>query len=137
MPFAAILFGTLLAVVGVGGYFYTGTSSVTALIPAAFGGMLTLLGILAMAKDSLRKHAMHAAAAIALLGFIMPAVMALPKIPRLITEGKVLRNGTDATTAVLIQLSMAVLCLMFVALCVNSFVAARRRRRQAQAEQKS
>jgi hypothetical protein len=55
--------------------------------------------------------------------------MGFPKLPTLLSEGHVQRaDGSDATTAVVVQLVMAVVCLAFVGLCVNSFVQARRRR---------
>ena len=53
-----IVFGMLLIGLGLGGYFGTGTSSLTALIPAAFG--LALAGLGVMARDAgKRKLAMH------------------------------------------------------------------------------
>jgi hypothetical protein len=58
--------------------------------------------------------------------------MAGPKLPKLIAEGRVVRpDSSDATLAVQMQLIMAVICLAFVALCVNSFVQARLLRRKA------
>jgi hypothetical protein len=128
----SIGFGVGLIVLGVGAFLYAlptaGKTPFTALIPAVFGAALLLLGLLAR-KENLRKHVMHAAAAVGLVGFVIPAVMGFPKLPTLLSEGHVTRaDGTDATTAVLVQVAMAVLCLAFVALCVNSFVQARRRR---------
>jgi uncharacterized membrane protein len=111
----AIGFGVLLILVGLAGYFGTGTESVTALIPAFVGLPLLLLGLLAL-KESLRKHAMHAAAAVGLLGFLASA-------------GRLLWTRFAGTTAaVLSQASMAVLCAVFVGLCVKSFIDARRAR---------
>src|SRR5438128_2075722 len=65
----AIVFGILLIAVGLAGYFGTDTTSRTPLIPAGLGGLLVVLGLLAL-KDSLRKHAMHAAAMVGLIGFL-------------------------------------------------------------------
>ena len=123
-----IVFGAALAALGLGGYAWTG--AVTSLIPAGFGLVLALCGALA-AKEELRKHAMHAAAAVGLIGFLIPAVMAGPKLPALLSQGHVARaDGSDATRAVVMQLVMALICLAFVALCVNSFVQARLLRRK-------
>ena len=69
MPRLTIIFGPLLILLGAGGYFGTGQTSVTALIPAFFGVPFLLLGLVAL-KDGLRKHAMHAASLLALLGVI-------------------------------------------------------------------
>jgi len=120
MPLSAIVTGLLL--IGLGAWGYLGAEpehrSVTALIPAGFGVALLLLGLLAR-KESLRKHAMHAAAALGLIGLVGAAVMVVRKLAR---EGNLDGRGPTA------QLAMAVLCAVFVGLCVNSFIQARRAR---------
>ena len=71
----------LLAGLGLGGYFGTGTSSLTALIPAAFGVVLTGLGV--MARDAGKpKLAMHIAVAAAAVGYIacIPGLFKLPML---------------------------------------------------------
>jgi hypothetical protein len=95
----------------------TGHASPTALIPAAFGIVLALLGVISRAKDDLRKHLMHGAAAVALIGFIL-------------TAGRLVMNLSNLTlsAAVLSQLAMALICLVFVVLAVKSFADARRSR---------
>ena len=121
----SIGFGVVLIVLGVGFYLATGQQHPTALIASGFGLVLLLLGLVAL-KDSLRKHAMHLAAMVGLIGFLVPAVMALPKLPALLS-GEAARPA-----AVVEQLIMAALCLLFVLLCVRSFIVARRNRaRQA------
>ena len=62
-----------------------------------------------------------------LIGFVVPVVTVVPKIPLLLSGGE-----GAFTTAIVSKLVMAVLCAVFVGLCINSFVAVRRRR-QAQA----
>jgi hypothetical protein len=118
MAINAIYCGVLLIIVGVVGYFYgmsIGHASPTALIPAAFGLLLTILGFVARAKDNLRKHIMHVAVLVGLIGFILPA-------------GRLLINYATFTwsAATISQLAMAVICLVFVILCVKSFIDARR-----------
>jgi hypothetical protein len=122
----SIIFGLLLAILGLWGYFGAPADhrSPTALIPTAEGVLLVVLGVLAR-KESLRKHAMHAAAAAGLLGFAAAAGRFLYK---LFTDGDVL-NTAGLSTA-----TMAALCGVFVVLCVKSFMEARRRRRNAEAE---
>jgi hypothetical protein len=118
MPTYSIWFGRLLVAVGIIGYGYgmfVGNASLTALIPAAFGLVLMLLGHLAVAKEDLRKHLMHAAILIALFGFILPAVRLATRFGELRPSG-----------AVVSQLAMALLCLLFVILAVRSFISARR-----------
>lgn len=111
--------GLVLIALGLGGYLGTGRESATALIPAFFGLPLLLLGLVAL-KERMRKTSMHIAAAIGLLGFAGTA-RGLIKLPVLLSGGEVARP-----TAVAIQASMAIVCLIFVLLCVRSFLKARR-----------
>jgi len=116
MASTTIVFGVLLTLLGLGGYLLGGGISVTALIPAFFGLPLVVLGFLAR-SDSIRKHAMHAAAALALIGWAgaVFSLMRTPAAPR-------------SPIAVFSQGAMVVLMAIFVALCVRSFIAARRAR---------
>jgi hypothetical protein len=108
-----------LIALGLWGKYGTGTPSNTALIPAGFGVVLVVLGLLAL-KESLLKHAMHAAAAVGLLGLLAGGGRFVQKW---VAEGKV--EGPASVSTGL----MALICAAFVGLCVNSFLAARRRRR--------
>jgi hypothetical protein len=114
----SLLFGGLLVLTGVGGYAAYG--SPTALIPVGFGVLLGICGLVAR-KEHLRKHAMHAAAAVALLGFL-PSVRGLLGVPALLA-GQAARPG-----AVVLQSVMAILCLGFLVVAVRSFIQARRAR---------
>ena len=118
MPQTAIVFGALLCLVGVGFYAGTGAASVTALIPAFIGLPLALAGALAR-REGWRRHAMHAAALLGTLGFLGSLRGAL-RLPTLLAGGEVARPAAVAAQAI-----TAALCLVFVALCVRSFVRAR------------
>ncbi len=111
--------GLVLIVLGLGAYFGTGRESLTALIPAFFGLPLALLGVVAL-KDHTWKHAMHVAAVIGLLGFA-GTVKGLMKLPVLLTGGEL-----DRPAAVAVQSAMAIVCFVFVVLCVWSVIKARR-----------
>jgi hypothetical protein len=126
MPRLTIIYGLLLAILGIGAYFASGQASVTALIPAFFGVPLAALGLLALG-DGARKHAMHAAAALATLGLLGTA----PGVIKLI--GALAGDELARPTAVAVQTIMAVLSAVFVALCVRSFIQARRDASAAQA----
>jgi lysylphosphatidylglycerol synthetase-like protein (DUF2156 family) len=118
MPSTSITCGLLLILVGIIGYVYGlmgNAASVTALIPAFFGIVLAILGFLAKAKENLRKHLMHAAVVIALIGFILVAGRLLMKI-----------SSLTLSAAVASQIAMALICLLFVILSIRSFAAARR-----------
>ena len=54
-------------VIGIGSYVETGRTSVTALIPAFFGAAFLLLAYVAR-NEAARKHAMHVALVVALVG---------------------------------------------------------------------
>ncbi len=116
MASTTIVFGVILTLLGLGGYLLTGTSSVTALIPAIFGLLLLVLGALAR-SEPLRKHAMHAAATIALVGCAgaLFSLLRTPAAPR-------------SAMAIISQAGMVVLTAVFVGLCVRSFIDARRAR---------
>jgi len=100
----------------------TGEKSKTALIPAFIGGALLLCAIIVIAKESLRKHVMHLAAMIGLLGAIgglMPAYrQVFVKHKDFDIMAPAVKNG----------LIMSLICLIFVGLCVKSFIDARKAR---------
>ena len=121
MPGLTIAFGLILIALGVIGYFATGRQSPTALIPAFAGALFLVLGVVARSAGA-RKHAMHAAAALAVLGFL-GTVPGLIKFFRMLGGAEVARPAAVRSQAV-----MAVLCVIFVILCVRSFMAARRAR---------
>ncbi|MEM6810378.1 MAG: hypothetical protein AAF350_12845 [Pseudomonadota bacterium] len=115
MPIVTILVAVLLIALGIGSWIEAGQTSVTALIPAFFGAPLLIAGLLAL-KPKLRKHAMHAAAAVALLGALGSLSRA---VPGLMSDGP-LRLATT------VQLIMGVVLVIFIVLCVRSFIAARK-----------
>jgi hypothetical protein len=115
----AIGFGVLLTLLGGGVYVYTGMNSITALIPAFFGLALIVLGVIAL-NAKLRMHAMHGAALVGLVGFAMPAYMVIAGLAR----------GQEFGLAKAEQAVMAVICAIFLGLCVKSFIDVRRARKQ-------
>jgi hypothetical protein len=125
MPGYTLVSGCVLVLLGVGGYLGTGARSVTALIPAFAGIPLVILGVVAMkGSERSRKHAMHAAVALALLGFA-GAARGLAGLAAMLAGGDVQRP-----TAIVMQSLMALVCAAFVALGVQSFLAARARRKR-------
>ena len=119
MPLITIIAGALLDIVGFAGYFLTGRESLTALIPSLFGTILVVCGVLAMAKPSVRKHAMHVAAAVALLA-VLGTLRGVIQLPTLMSGAEVKRPS-----AVVAQSVTALISAVFVVLCVMSFVKAR------------
>ncbi|MCB9707835.1 MAG: hypothetical protein H6714_03445 [Myxococcales bacterium] len=119
MPKNTIIYGILLIVLGVGSYILTQGVSATALIPAAFGLVEVGLGILGQ-KAGLRKHVMHIAAALGVLA-ILGSISGLLKV-LFSFAGEALQRPHAAYS----QSVMAILSIVFVALCVRSFKEARR-----------
>jgi len=105
-------------VLGIGSYILTGRTSITAMIPAFFGVALVICALIARSNEAARKHAMHAAVALGLIGAIAALVRGIPGAS----------HGNVTRPAVLAQLTMGVLLLIYVGLGVQSFIAARRAR---------
>ena len=116
MANVAVAFGAVLLILGVGGYLGSGMVSLTALIPAVFGLLLLILGVIA--RDARRRrHAMHGAALVALLGFA-GTVNGLVKV--------VTGDLGPRPQAAMAQAAMAALMIVFLGLCIRSFINARR-----------
>lgn len=114
MPKLTLIFALLLIALGVGGFLPNGSR--TALLPAYVGGVLLVLGLLAMVFDGARKHLMHAAAVISLLGALGPAATLL------------IRAAQMSPLALIVNIGMLVLCGTLLALQIRSFIATRRAR---------
>jgi hypothetical protein len=123
MHHVTVAVGVVLSAIGLFGYFNSASEhpSPTALIPTGFGVVLIVLGIVAH-RASARMHAMHAAAAIALVGFLLAGGRGFMKL------GQAASDDLALSRPVRLTLLMALVCLVYVGLCVWSFVAARRRR---------
>jgi multisubunit Na+/H+ antiporter MnhF subunit len=121
MPTTTIVTGVLLIVLGLIGFVGTGSEHYTALIPAGFGLALAICGFLAKAPER-RKLFMHIAVTLGLLGFL-GTVMGLVKVVRMAAGETIARPEAAESQAV-----MAFISGIFVALCVNSFIKARKAR---------
>ena len=119
----SIVFGLLLAAVGVIGFSMTGFEHKTALIPTWLGCLLIAMAVLAIAKPKLNMHAMHVNVLFALLGCLMALYRLIPALIK--------GEGTAASRVALG--GMAILTGIYVALCVRSFIAARKARQAAAA----
>jgi hypothetical protein len=118
-----IVFGILLIFLGIAGFVATGSTHPTALIPSVSGLLFVLFGALANTENSKKRMLwMHIAVTIALLLFLgtIPADIDVIRLSR----GTVFPHPI----AVLEKAGMSLLCLLFVGLCVRSFIEARRQR---------
>ena len=118
-----IAFGVLLVVVGVAGFVLTGSVHPTALIPTWLGVVLAVCGGLALTEDAKRRALwMHVAVTVGLLGFLGTIKSAVDVFR--------LAHGAyfEHPIAVEEKAATCLLCMIFVAFCVRSFVEARRTR---------
>ncbi len=102
--------------------------SVTALIPTFAGGLLLFFGAAGL-NEKWRMHAMHGAVLIGLLGFLAAGGRGAMGLAKLMAV-----DAAVNTRSLIFVCVMAVLCGIYVAMCVNSFVQARRRQREAGAQ---
>jgi hypothetical protein len=118
MAKVTLVFAVLLIALGLVGYLGTGSTHPTALIPAWIGLALGVFGFLAISpNEGLRKLFMHVNVTIGLLGFLG-------------TLGEIARSLFSSITpdriALAAKTTLAGLLLIYVILCVRSFIAARR-----------
>ena len=125
MPKVTIVFGLLLCglsavVLLIKQEFTWGTW----LIPCAVGLPLILLGLVAAKSAASRMHVMHAAVTIALLGGLVALVRGVTSLVGwLFFQSKPMQP-----LAASMIWAMTLLCFIFVGLCVQSFIAARKAR---------
>lgn len=126
MAKVTLIFAILLVALGLAGYLGTGSAHPTALIPMWWGLALGICGFLAISpNEKRRKVFMHIAVTIGALGFIGAVVVAIQGYGNARTQG--IEPDYIALAA---KSAMAVILLVYVNLCVRSFIAARRARQE-------
>lgn len=119
-----VVTGIILIVLGVAVFIATGSHAPTALIPAFFGVVLGILGLSVRSDNSKRRMMiMHIAVTIGLIDVIFPGWRGVGDLIAQMHGQTVLRPA-----AMKEELAMAAICLVYVLLCVRSFIAARRDR---------
>lgn len=106
--------GFILFAVGIAFWGITGRVAPTSLIPSYFGIALMVCGALSR-NPARRKLFMHVAVTIGLLGFLFPGIRGLMTY----------MSVHEAGMAVKEEFLTAAICLVFVILCVRSFIKAR------------
>ena len=123
MAKVTLVFAVLLVALWLAGYLGTGSQHGTALIPAWIGLALGIFGFLAISpSESRRKLFMHINVTIALLMWIGTCV----EITRSVIVAHAAGKSPDPI-AMYSKQALAFLLLFYVALCVRSFVVARRK----------
>jgi hypothetical protein len=123
MAKVTLFFAVLLIALGLVGFISTGSVHYTALIPMWLGVLLGIFGALSFSPDAgRRKLFMHINVTLGLLGFL-GTIMGLLQWFQML-GGATVKNppATESKAA------MAVLCLVYVILCIRSFIVARRAR---------
>jgi hypothetical protein len=121
MAKVTIVFGLLLIVLGMVVYVATGWRAPTALIPTYFGIVLTILGFLARRGSQKRRMTMmHIAVTVGLLGFLGTA--------KSIWDFIQMERGHAMLRPIAVEdkAVFSMMLLVYVLLCVRSFIKARR-----------
>ncbi len=116
------LLGALLTILGIGTFALLSfaPSKWTALIPAGFGIVFLVLGVLAQRKVEWRRYFIHAATALAVLAILGTA-------PGLVQTAVLLRGGEVARPAAAVEQGItALLCMAFLVNAIKSFLETRR-----------
>jgi hypothetical protein len=120
-----LVFAVLLVALGLIGYIGTGSQYVTALIPVWFGLALGVFGWLSISpSEGRRKLFAHINVTIGLVGLIGGAVEAVRGYLSAKAKGLV-----PDQIALASKITMTALLLIYVILCVRSFIAARAARK--------
>ncbi len=124
MPNLSLGFAALLCFIGLFGYFGSRFEqpSMLALVSLLFGFALAVCAVIAR-RAAARKHAMHVAAMIGLIGFFVAGWLGISNLATAISDDPATDNRP-----VRMVLLMALICLVYVLLCIWSFIAARLRR---------
>ncbi len=118
-----IWFGVLIAVVSLGFWFALGRTETAALHPAGIGVLLILCGLLANTENPKKRMLwMHIAVTLGLIGFFTTGIRAVIAL----VKGTALSINPLGFEE---RVAIALISLVYVALCVRSFIAARRARK--------
>jgi len=120
-----MVFGVLLIILGAGAFavLQHQPHGLHSLIPAGFGLLLVIFGALANTEVAKRRMLfMHIAVTVGLLGFLGT----IPGFVRIFQMAA--GHAITGVAAAKVQALMGSICLIFVLLCVRSFIAARRAR---------
>jgi hypothetical protein len=114
-----IWFGVLIAAISVGFWLAMGRTEMAALHPAGVGVLLVIAGVLANTENSKQRMLwMHIAVTLGLIGFLITGIRAAISVVK----------GIAAMMAFEERVAIALVCLVYVGLCVRSFIAARKAR---------
>jgi hypothetical protein len=111
----SIVLGATLVALGVAAYVLSDFASITAFIPAIFGALLAILGVVGQRRTERRRLAAYGIGLLAVLG-VLGSTRGIPDIIALVTGGAV-----ESTIAAVSQGAMILVCLVLL-LAVLQFV---------------
>lgn len=104
----SIVLGVALVVVGVGAYVLSDFASITALIPAIFGVLIAIMGVVGYRRTGRERLAAYGIGLLAVLG-VLGSTRGIPDIVALVTGGAV-----ESTIAAVSQGATIVVCLVLL-----------------------
>lgn len=105
--------GIALVVLGIGAYVLSDFASITALIPALFGVLVVILGVVGRQQPDRHRLAAYGIGLLAVLG-VLGSARGIPDIIALLTGEPV-----DSTIAAVSQGAMIVICLVLLAAVIQ------------------
>lgn len=108
-----IVLGIVLVVMGVGAYVLSDFASITALIPAIFGGVIAILGVVGRQQPTRQRLAAYGIGLLAVLG-VLGSLRGIPAILALLTG-----DSVDSVIAAVSQGAMIVVCLVLLAAVIQ------------------
>lgn len=108
-----IVLGIALVVLGVGAYVLSDFASITALIPAFFGILIAILGVVGYQQTDRQQLAAYGIGLLAVLG-VLGSTRGIPDIIALVTGGAV-----ESTMAAVSQGAMIAVCLVLLAAVIQ------------------
>ena len=109
----SIVLGIALVVLGIGAYVLSDFASITALIPALFGFLVIILGVVGRQQPDRQRLAAYGIGLLAVLG-VLGSTRGIPVIIALLTGGSV-----DSVIAAVSQGVMIVICLILLAAVIQ------------------